>query len=61
VVLKTSHFIVTGEDGIFRLPDLPPGKYTVTAWHESLGSQSQEFRVIGGETTSIYFAFPAKP
>ena len=61
VVLKTRHFAVTGEDGIFRLPDLPPGKYTVTAWHESLGTQSQEISVTGGETTSIYLAFPAKP
>jgi plastocyanin len=60
VVLKTSHFAVTGEDGIFRLPDLPPGNYTITAWHESLGTQSQEIRVTRGETTSIYFAFPAK-
>jgi plastocyanin len=61
VVLKTSHFAVTGEDGIFRLPDLPPGNYTVTAWHESLGTQSQEIRVTGGETTSVYLSFPAKP
>jgi len=60
VVLKTGHFAVTGEDGVFRLPDLPQGKYTVTAWHESLGTQSQEIVVTGGETTSIYFAFPAK-
>jgi plastocyanin len=60
-VLKTSHFVVTREDGIFRLPDLPPGKYTVTAWHESLGTQSQEISIVGGKTTSIYLAFPAKP
>jgi plastocyanin len=57
VVLKTSHFTVTGDDGVFRLPDLPPGKYTVKAWHESLGTQSQEITVAGGETTSVYFAF----
>jgi hypothetical protein len=30
-VLKTSHFAVTGDDGSFSLPDLPPGHYTVTA------------------------------
>jgi len=60
VVLKTSHFAVTGEDGVFRLPDLPQGKYTVTAWHETLGSQSQEIVVTSGETTPIYFTFPAK-
>ena len=60
-VLKTSHFAVTGEDGVFRLSDLPPGKYTITAWHESLGTQSQEIKVTAGETTSLYLSFPANP
>jgi plastocyanin len=60
VVLKTSHFAVTGDDGVFRLPDLPPGKYTVKAWHESLGTQSQEITVTPGESTSVYFAFGGK-
>ncbi|MGC1452956.1 MAG: hypothetical protein WA830_23240 [Candidatus Sulfotelmatobacter sp.] len=43
------------------MPDLPAGKYTVTAWHESLGTQSQEISVTDGETTTIYFTFPARP
>ena len=37
VVLTTSHFTVSGNDGTFTLKDLPPGKYTVTAWHEKFG------------------------
>jgi len=58
VVLNTSHFVVTAEDGVFRLPDLPPGKYKVTGWHESLGTQSQEIVVTAGETSTAYFTFP---
>lgn len=61
VVLRTSHFAVTAENGIFRLPQLPPGKYTVSAWHESLGTMSQEVTLAEGETRSVYFNFPAKP
>jgi plastocyanin len=61
VVLKTSHFAVTGESGVFRLPNLPQGKYTVTAWHESLGTQTREFTVTSGETTTVYIAFSDKP
>jgi plastocyanin len=57
VVLKTNHFAVTGDNGMFRLPDLPPGKYTVNAWHETLGTQSQEITVTGGGNTSVYFTF----
>jgi plastocyanin len=57
VVLKTSHFAVTSEDGVFHLPNLPPGKYTITAWHELLGTQTQEITITAGQTTSVYLAF----
>jgi plastocyanin len=60
-VLKTSHFDVTGEDGAFRLPDLPPGKYTITAWQEIYGPQSQEITIVGSETQTVNFSFQAKP
>jgi plastocyanin len=61
VVLKTGHFSVTGEDGHFSLPDLPPGHYVVTAWHEALGTQSKEITVSAGESLSVDFTFSAKP
>jgi len=61
VVLKTSHFAVTGEDGRFVLPDLPPGHYVVTAWHETYGTQSKEITVSGDESLSLDFTFTAKP
>jgi len=61
VVLKTSHFAVTGQDGEFRLPELPPGKYTITAWHETYGTQRQEISIAGGETRAINFVFKAAP
>jgi len=61
VVMKTSHFAVTDEDGRFSLPDLPPGHYVVTAWHEAYGTQSKEITVSGGESLSLDFTFTAKP
>ena len=61
VVLKTSRFAVTGETGGFTLPNLPPGKYTVTAWHESYGEQTQDVTIAGSETKSVNFVFKAKP
>ena len=60
VVLKTSHFAVTGEDGTFHLPNLPPGKYTVTAWQEAYGTQKQEVTVSGGESQTVDFVFESK-
>ena len=61
VVLKTSHVSLTKNDGTFRLPDLPPGRYTVTAWHEVYGTQKQEVTLGGGETQTVNFAFRATP
>ena len=60
-VLKNSHYSVSHDDGSFSLPDLPPGKYTVTAWHESYGDQSQEITITGSEIKSVDFVFKAKP
>jgi plastocyanin len=56
-VLKTSHYTVTGENGAFNLANLPPGKYTITAWHETFGTQSQEVTITGNETAPLNFVF----
>jgi len=53
----TNHSQVTGADGTFALPALPPGTYTLTAWHETYGSQSQEIIVRGGEAQTVNFVF----
>jgi hypothetical protein len=61
VVLRTSHFSVTGSDGVFQLSGLPPGRYTVTAWHEVYGTKKQEVTLGGGETQTIDFVFRTTP
>jgi plastocyanin len=60
-VLKNSHFAVTGDGGTFTLPNLPPGKYTITAWHEPDDSQSQDVTISGSETKTVNFVFKLKP
>lgn len=61
VVLRTSHYAVSGNDGTFTLKDLPPGKYTITAWHEKFSSQSQEVTVTASGAVTANFVFKAVP
>lgn len=60
-VMGTSNYAVTGNDGKFSLDGLPPGKYTLTAWHEKFGTQTQEVTVTGTGATTANFVFKALP
>jgi plastocyanin len=60
-VLKNSHYEVTGDGGSFTLENLPPGRYTITAYQESYGDQSQDVTITGSETKTVNFVFKAKP
>jgi hypothetical protein len=60
-VLKNSHYSISDGDGRFTISNLPPGKYTVTAWHESYGDQAQEVTITGAEAQTVNFIFKAKP
>ncbi len=56
-VLDHPYFAVTGSDGSFSLPDLPPGTYTIEAWHEVYGPQTMSVTVGEKEAKTIEFTF----
>jgi hypothetical protein len=56
-VLPHPFFAVTGADGAFQLTGLPPGTYTVEAWHETLGRQTQSVTIGAKEAGAVAFTF----
>ena len=54
-VFSHPFFSVSGEDGSFAINGLPPGTYTIEAWHEKYGTQTQQVTVGDGETQSVEF------
>jgi hypothetical protein len=59
-VLEHPYFAVSKADGTFSIPNLPPGTYTLAAWHERLGTQTQSVTVATKESKSdANFTFKA--
>ncbi len=56
-VLEHPFFAVTGEDGKFAFEGVPPGEYTVAAWHETLGELTQTVRLRDGEAGAVRLEF----
>ncbi len=56
-VFKHPFFAVTGKGGRFELNNLPPGNYTIEAWHEKLGTSTQKVSVGPGVTKELEFVF----
>jgi hypothetical protein len=56
-VLDHPFFAVTNDKGEFTIKGLPPGEYTIEAWQETFGTQSQAVSVKAGESKALTFAF----
>jgi len=59
VVVK-GPYAVTDDSGSYTLENVPPGTYTVTAWQETYGTQTQKVTVAGGQTATANFTYKAK-
>jgi hypothetical protein len=54
-VVQHPFFAVTGDDGSFVITGVPPGNYTLAAWHESLKPQPQNISLSAGEVKEVDF------
>jgi hypothetical protein len=58
-VLDHPYFSVTDPNGKFELKGLPPGTYTIEAWHEKLGTTTQSVTIAAKESKDVTFTFKA--
>jgi plastocyanin len=58
-VVDHPYFAVTGPGGQFELKNVPAGAYTIEAWHEALGTQTQSVTIGENDSKDISFTFKA--
>jgi plastocyanin len=58
-VLDHPYFAVSDADGKFELKGVPPGTYTIEAWHEKLGTSTQSVTLAEKGSKEITFTFKA--
>ena len=56
-VLDHPYFGTTAQDGRVTLGNLPPGTYTIEAWHETLGTRTQQVTIAAKESKDVSFSF----
>ncbi len=54
---KHPYAVVVGEDGSYSIDGVPPGDYTVKAWHPRFGIQKAKLTVPASGTTEANFTF----
>lgn len=60
LVLENPYFSVTGKDGVFKIENVPPGTYKVSAWHEKLRTVTKDVTVEAGKTANVDYNLKKK-
>ncbi len=59
-VAKNPYYAIVGSDGSYTIGDIPPGSYTLNAWHPVLGVQKKQITIAAGGKASAAFSFSKK-
>lgn len=58
VLVDHGFFAVTDADGRFEIPSVPPGTYTLAAWHPKLGKRTAKVEVRAGAGAQPTLSYP---
>jgi plastocyanin len=56
-IMPHPFYSVSQSNGSFTIANLPPGNYTIVAWHEKYGQQEQQVTVGAKESKTVNFTF----
>jgi hypothetical protein len=60
MAIDNPYYAVTAKDGTFSIPDVPPGEYTLVAWHPQVQTMQERKIVVKGKgTVAASFEFKA--
>ncbi|MFQ5449615.1 MAG: carboxypeptidase-like regulatory domain-containing protein [Nitrospinaceae bacterium] len=59
-IVWNPYYSISGDDGSFKIGNIPPGKYKVTAWHPYVGKVTKEITVAGGAEAKADFELVSK-
>ena len=57
--VQNPYYSQTKIDGNFKIDNIPPGEYKLTAWHYFMKKQTQKIKIAAGETVDLSFVFNA--
>jgi plastocyanin len=60
LVLENPYFAATDENGNYKIPNVPPGKYKLKAWHERLPADEREIIVPTNGEVKVDFVLGIK-
>ena len=59
-VARNPYYALVGADGRFEIADVPPGKYSLRAWHPALGVKKKRIKISTGGKKTADFTFSSK-
>ena len=59
-IVWNPYYSLSAKDGGFKIDNIPPGKYKLTAWHPYIGEVSQEVTVTAGSEAKTDFSLSSK-